>query len=868
MDVTDLYRLFEWLALKTEGKSAICYATADVNADGKVDFTDTVFLSKFLFSGDYELLPMPPTTRDCSGESAGVPLRSVRVTVLSPVSAMVSWETPYPTDTRVNFGVASDSLTQEVHVDEGVTYHQALLSGLTPGQQYYVQGISAGANEVSVSDLASFDALPVPAYRVRPDHPRLLLTAEELPAIKARVAAGGDAKDLWDSLGSWASTAAPTILAAETLPEDVGERLRAVAFRGLIANSANVQNEAIAIALKVSQQLASADLRSATEGLAYVYDWCNNRLSPTEKTTLENAILRSTRALADIKDNEYVTGLSHGNSKSAIIGALSIVGDVPAAASILDELVAHYRYGFLATWRRFASDGGGSSKGWWYTSYALPFELEFFAAWRSATGEDLFVTERSWCEPLLDWFLYGLRGDDSFIREGDAKVFYGINATDRLFGLLMAKEYGNPRGEWLARLGAEVATPWGPYLPLDILWGGSGLAPKGPSGPTSKLFRDAGTVICRDSWRRDAAIASFRSAEAYTLGHSHRDNCSFTLFYKGGLAVDSGLYDDFDSEHHDNYYTRTIAHNAVTVYKPDETFELYGTTHANDGGQLWLKKGEDVPHHWPATAEDTVDRAKGYRLGGIPRFEDTTEYTYALGDGTPSYSKEKMSRYLRHFLWLKDVEGWAQPALIIFDDITSTRPEYKKTYLLHTENQPIVEGNRVTATNGEGKLFQYTLVPGEGSIQVVGGRGKEFWVDGQNFAPIRGARDKEEPGAWRVEVSPVTQRTQHRMLHVLFPGELDATAPTEPTSFVTGTMQGCRVGEWTILFDFGYAPEKLTYSNLRGNSPHVIFGAVPQADYDLFLNGVLQGRFTASFEGTLRFDLMFAGVVNLLRVVE
>ncbi|HVR74989.1 MAG TPA: heparinase II/III family protein [Planctomycetota bacterium] len=878
VDLSDIIRLFEWLMLN--GSNEICAEAADINNDGRVDITDAILILRYMFLGSYPTdgepgQGLPEHLVDCLDGASEMKIVRLQATVLSPVSAMVTWETAKPSTTvvRCEREVSPDDVAveaEEISVEERVTYHQVLLKGLVPGATYrYLASSELATGEGAESETLRFKTLAENEYTVRPDHPRLFLTAEDLPILRSRIAPAGEARRLWLSLTEWCDGRVERPIEDLTLIVNVASHVRAMTFAALLGKNKVYRAKAIEAALFLAKNGPGDELRGETEAIAYVYDWLNDHLDEDAKATLRKSLLRyCARLKAKSRDDEFVTGLSHGHNKTILLGALAVHGEAPAAAALIKDAVSNYRYGFLATWRRFASNGGGSSKGWWYTSHALPFELEFFAAWRSATGEDLFATEREWCEGLLDWFLFGLRGDESFIREGDARLFNGINAQDRHFGLLLAKEYGNSRGQWFADQATETAGVWGPHIPFDILWSDPEVEPEAPSGPSSKLFRNTGVAVLRESWAKDAVVASFRSAEAYTLGHTHRDNASFSIYYKGGQALDSGIYDSFDSKHHDNYYVRTVAHNTITVFDPEEEFSLYGEKHSNDGGQRWLVSGEDVPHHWPPRAEDTVERSRGYRLGGITRYEDTPAYTYLVGNAGPSYRSTKVKRFLRHFLWLKSVSTWAHPVVIVFDDVVATKPSFRKAYLLHTQNKPRVEGRLVSSENGEGKLFQWTLMPKQVELGLVGGRGKEFWVDGKNYPPIRAPQHKEEAGAWRVEVSPETARVNDRFLHALYPADLDAPAPEEPSTFTAGTHQGCRIADWTLLFDFGLPVEDAKYESPLASSHHLVFGAAPEATYDVALNGELQETLEATFTGTLSFDLHAPGEVHVSRRVE
>ncbi|MBI4604071.1 MAG: heparinase II/III family protein [Planctomycetes bacterium] len=865
VDVSDVARLFEHLAL---GRLGICRTAADTNRDGRVNYADAVAIVEHIFELGKELPPLPPEVTSCVEGTGALEIRGLEVTVLSPHSAMVSWDTPYPSTTRVRLGIDEALLGGDVVLEESATQHRALLKGLAAGTTYHLEARSDAASGLlsASSEVFSFPTLDDPGYSVRDDHPRLFLTARDIPEIRRSIEDGGATEALWKEIVQWCDARLDEPIRELAGTSNVDGNLRAFSFLGLVGGRKHCRKRAIEGALYLVENGPGDDVRASVEGLAYVFDWLHDDLSEAERSAILKALVRNCLALAGSnRDHEFVTGQTHGNQKSLILGALAAYGHHPAAAKLADDAFADYRSGFLATWRRFAGSDGGSSKGWWYTTYVLPFELEFFAAWRSATGQDLFQEERSWCEGVLDWFLYGLRGDGTFIREGDVRIFNGLNHQNRHHGLLLAKEYGSSRGQWLAERVAEVTPPWGPQAVFDLLWRDPGVEPEPPSGPTSRLFRQVGVAIMRESWDRDAAIAHFRSAEAYTLGHTHRDNCSFTLFYMGGLAIDSGIYDDFDSKHRDNYYTRTVAHNGILVFDPDEVFSLYGTAHVNDGGQRWLVAGEDAPRHWPARAEDTVRRADGYRLGGVTRWEDAEDHTYVVGNGGPSYSRKKLKKLFRHFLWLKSVSGWDHPVAVVFDDVVATRPAFRKTYLLHTVNKPEVEGRWLTAKNGGGRLYQATLAPRDAELRLVGGPGKEYWVNGRNFPTVRPPQEMEEAGSWRLEVSPRGARSEDRFLHVLYPGDADAPRPAEPEAFEAGPLQGCRVGQWTVLFDAGSPPEVIEYSSPRSESSHLVLGAVPQAAYDLHVDGSYRGTLAATFAGTLRFDLKAPGAVRLAR---
>jgi hypothetical protein len=605
------------------------------------------------------------------------------------------------------------------------------------------------------------------------------------------------------------------------------------------------------------------DIRRRLITLASVHDWIHSYISSTDRATLRSAMLEQMAVLeAGLKTTEFVWGHSHGHQRPLCLAALTLYHESSEAREILHSVVRDYQHGYLATWRNYSSDGG-SLKGWWYTTWTLNMEVELLASLCSGTDLDWFPDER-WLEHLIDWYALGLRGDNSFCRSGDSRISDGLSGFDWIYALCVAHHYRSPRARWLAGRIVDAIGQWGLRNFYDILWDDPTLTPEAPDGALSRLFRSAGEVVLRSSWEPDAVIATFRSAPDYTLGHTHRDNNSFTIYHRGGLAIDSGIYDDYGGSHHRNYYTRTIAHNSILVLDPSEEFVLYGDSYANDGGQRWLTPGVDVESSLPAHVERILDPGCGYLAGGIRVFEDTEEYSYSMGDAAPSYSSDKLKVFDRHFLWLKSVEGLHWPVTVIYDVVESTSSSFKKTYLLHTQNCPEVRGTFVTVESNGGVLHQQTLLPASPRLELVGGAGREFWVNGRNYPPCRTPKSLEEAGTYRVEVSPSAAAREDEFLHVLYAGDVGCSAP-DASLVDTGSMTGLTVENWTVLFGQGLeGTVEVACRAQGGGQRYLLVGMVPRGVYEIRIDGALQASLVASSRGTLRFDCLAVGQMHIV----
>jgi hypothetical protein len=109
--------------------------------------------------------------------------------------------------------------------------------------------------------------------------------------------------------------------------------------------------------------------------------------------------------------------------------------------------------------------------------------------------------------------------------------------------------------------------------------------------PLSHLARGVGLLYARSDWSDEATWFRFNAGDYWT-GHQHLDVGNFEIFQGEPLATESGEYVDYSSNHAINYLMRTVAHNCILVFDPDEKFPLKGTfrdggrvTPANDGGQ-------------------------------------------------------------------------------------------------------------------------------------------------------------------------------------------------------------------------------------------------------------------------------------------
>ena len=541
--------------------------------------------------------------------------------------------------------------------------------------------------------------------------------------------------------------------------------------------------------------------RDKLYAIGVLYDWLGTDLT----ADLRHRVHVQTVQLLDDLEEEY-----HFFTRPYYSGGHSRYADVVALAALLairhgvesedaalrqryfawlDLIVGHWRAGYNPTHAWMGRDGGygmGWAYGFAYTS------REPYVMWDNATTEERWTGD--WLGERAAFLLYGAR-NSATIEEGAAGAYdpfpysgnvwsTGFDIADHGFHLLLADDGGH--SAWLYN---QLASKYRYNYWPDILYRRPDAVAVAPTDlPLARQFGPSGFVLMRDSWDLDQnTLLEFKSTSYLHGNHHHLDQNAFTIFFRGPLAIDSGGYHVFggekggyDSYHAINYYYRSIAHNTILVYNPNEKFTYGQTTCSNDGGQQFAI--------WPQSSYPTLAQMQPggtNAFDGIRAFENRDDFAYALGDATKAYSPTKLSAFRRSIVYLRNMAG-THPVVVVHDRVVSARPDFAKTYLLHSINQPSINQKVATLSIDDGTaeartafLFQETVLPADAAITVIGGPDNgPFWVAdngnhvGHNY--VEGLRtDKEydmarlEAGNWRVEVKPGAPRTADSFLHVL-----------------------------------------------------------------------------------------------------
>ena len=282
----------------------------------------------------------------------------------------------------------------------------------------------------------------------------------------------------------------------------------------------------------------------------------------------------------------------------------------------------------------------------------------------------------------------------------------------------------------------------------------------------ARHFETLGQFYMRSAFAPDATYCSF-TAGASLVQHKHFDENNFTIYKYDHLALDTGdrcKETDYNLVY---YYSQSVAHNVVLVHKPDEP----------------------LPYHWGIKIENDTQANTNYggmvKMSGaeVKAFETNERFTYIASDATKCYG-EKCTEAVRQFVFLYP------DYVIVYDRMDSSDPSYRKEWLLHTKNKPVVKKGLMRADSNDGRLFCQTLLPADAKFEIIGGKGKEFMVGDRNFPMEEGYVSENEKdavrrargpywGAWRMEVEPSTPRKDDRFLHVLTAASVDAFKPVD-----------------------------------------------------------------------------------------
>lgn len=637
-----------------------------------------------------------------------------------------------------------------------------------------------------------------------PKHPRLLVKSNEIDDLKERFT-HPDFDELRCTFNRQKSYEIDGVVFTDKPDEKVRQKMEALALSYLLTTNKQDGLQAVKVALnylssysahrKTVQKDYHYNLQTyeAIFGAAMVYDWCYDLLSFDDKRNLIKYMKQVCRlteyGIPDGSKKQYLSG-HYGEYAPTVSLAMGI--------AIFDEEQDLFEMAYKEQTEGFAPSRNRMipsethHQGAQYIHVrgsnellqhfiltklnASPYNPDIFKmAYRSVYG---MIPQASDMDGMPE-------GDcHNHVEMGNSQLFY---LSANLSGDSFLQDISRKMIMKSAHQSARVFIYHNPGFPSCPI----------TKAPLSRFFPSpAGIMIARTGWDMgktdydsETMVVLMNMREYSTQNHNHMDLGHFSIYYKGHLALDSGIYQGKDAdngwgkENYVNYYSRTIAHNSLLIYDPDEPKPVGGwkeKAKARDGGQFFKSSkawdnSEEMFKAGPSAAILAHEIASG----------DVPDYTYFKGDITGAYKvpsfladyPSKVEQVRRSFVFLNHKTKGMPGSLIVLDRVISSNPSFKKTWLLHTQHKPEIKGGMIFSTNTQrgrnGKLVTTVLLPesDNADITLVGGSGKEYWVDGYNYGTV----SQEDAGRWRVELSPKKASKVDNFLNVLQVMEVNKT---------------------------------------------------------------------------------------------
>ncbi|SDD50870.1 F5/8 type C domain-containing protein [Paenibacillus sp. UNCCL117] len=709
-----------------------------------------------------------------------------------------------------------------------------------------------------------YDPIPLPPA----ERPRVLVNKEMLPALRERLKHEAFAEE-WASIntkvqrnvtGSFGPRAATAYTNIDPRAVDV---MKAGAIRYLIHGDLEAGQKAVNIAVNMANTVQwNPDRTNSTTVFnvgreigslmffeSIVYDWCYDLMTDTQRSAIRQALgtwvstgLEYNYPL-DERQKVIIAGHANGDVHHQFKLAMGIAlydTNPEYYHDIADYLLNVTMPGF-----NVLLDAEMPLEGTAYGDNRLKYIMMGNQLWKAIGVEPL--TEKVGL--ALDRQIYTRRPDGHIMTEGDDfntefqspwnRYVYG-NITNMIAGSI----YNNPRAqyEFLKHNTYQDAL----YFMLFF-------NPDAPSQsvydtPLSRYFPSPyGSIVARTGWEegRDSnrVVAIMNIGERTQTNHQHVDPGAFSLYYKGNLAIDSGMYSgvdpatgkamEYNSVHDLGYHKQTIAHNVVQI---------------EDSNNLYFDRYPRSVEQW--ISEPAYQRGKviSHAIGDDAMYPD---YSYIKGELSQAYGKTKTDHYTRSMAFLNFKDEQHPAAMIVYDNINTPNANAEKKWLLHTINEPEIEGSRYTSVVTEqdynGKLVTDTLLPKSNDLSVVpiGGPGREFEVNGVNKA-IQATKPTNiaalEAGKWRIELSNKAPANRTQFLNVM--QVMDAVygpAPLNVTYSETDDYAGARIQDRVVFFAKGF--------DLIDQEATVTFTGEANQTYKILVADLEEGNWTAVKEG-------------------
>lgn len=416
--------------------------------------------------------------------------------------------------------------------------------------------------------------------------------------------------------------------------------------------------------------------------LAIVYDWCNSRLTASQKTRWA---AYANQAIYNVwhPDQASWGGKSFpwsgwsinnpGNNyyysfvRATMFWALA-TKDQTLLSFVRDQKIQPLINYFAAL------PGGGSLEGTGYgTSHMNLFYL--YQVWKDSTGEDIANFSPHMNDSIHYWVAATTPNRAYYAPIGDLAREAFPNLYDYHRRLIL-----EARNLSLDAPTKDLASWWLQHISVpqmshrvDAQWD---LLPQGsyalatPTEPLVYRATGVGRIFTRTSWDTNALWLTF-VAGTYNESHAHQDQGSFDLANNGWLAVTNNIYSS------DGLQWTTDYNNMLR----------------------FVQNGSIIPQVEGTQSAMTVNS-----------FSATTGDVNVTGNITPAYKGNTAIN-----TWIRNIAFSSAARMVTVTDNYSVAPGVQAIFQLNTPVQPTVSGNSITA----GQLRVKVVTPANPIINVV-----------------------------------------------------------------------------------------------------------------------------------------------------
>ena len=668
------------------------------------------------------------------------------------------------------------------------------------------------------------------APKITQDHPRLLVTKDNIPNIRKALEETNPTNErffgLLDQPTSYINNG--KLAAAE---KDYGGRPGYHNYRGDYLEF--IQVKALGYLIDghklyayqavhcMKQYLRTLDIQYIKSNMereygntmftaALVYDWCYDILTTEDKNQLRAGIQNRT-AKGNCGDPSY-TSVTHYKWKMSIGYPPTNIGAVSGHSSER-QLLRDYLAAAIAFY--------GDNNSWYdyigkvlYSEY-VPVRNYYFRSGISQQGIGTYVSGRHIADMFSAWLLMTSTGSQPYENiHSTIRSFLGYECTPgKLFSdgdgsgsmqnnhefralsymtaymfedeamlaqardMLPKQAFGDD-----ARIDLTIELQSALYVALT---GMSDITPAADKYEGMPLIQyngsPVGQYITHEAFGvTDSASVFMKIKERTTANHEHADAGNFMIYYKGMLTADGGVYNGYGGAHTRYYHQATVSHNSILVYDSSKA-----DVNSSDLAKKWYSGGQI----WPAEAKSLTElKTETYHTGDVignrHGYYDTEKtqpkYAYLNGNLVYAYPSETVSSLGRRMLTVYTGDEDVPMLFFVYDTIGAVSANYEKKFLFHISSSeaPIINttNKTVTTTNGGGKLVLTAMSP-DTKLTGVGGRtygadGKYVASTSQNYL-INGKQNATtndyDVGSWgRVEISATNNSKSSKMLNAMY----------------------------------------------------------------------------------------------------